>query len=72
MRAGIPNEATRKRTITLYLEISAFKKALEINNEQNMWVYVFERSGEVLWRTEGRITEEKSKALRDMLNQRIE
>ena len=72
MRAGIPSEATRKRTITLYLEKSAFKKALEINNEQNIWVYVFEKSGEVLWRTEGRITKEKSKALRDMLSQTIE
>jgi len=72
MRAGIPNEATRKRTITLYLEKSAFKKALEINDEQNMWVYVFENSGEVLWRTDGRITKEKSKALRDLLSQTIE
>ncbi len=72
MRAGILNEATRKRTITLYLEKSAFKKALEINDEQNMWVYVFENSGEVLWRTEGRITKEKSKALRDLLSQTIE
>ena len=72
MRAGIPNEATRKRTITLYLEKSAFKKALEINSEQNMWVYVFKKSGEVLWRTEGRITKETSEALQDLLSQTIE
>ena len=72
MRAGIPNEATRERTITLYLEKSAFKRALEINNEQNMWVYVFKKSGEVLWRIEGRISEEKSKALRELLSQTIE
>ena len=38
MRAGIPNEAARRRTITLYLDKSAFRKALEITNEQNIWV----------------------------------
>jgi hypothetical protein len=68
MRAGIPNEAARKRTITLYLDKSAFRKALEITNEQNIWVYLFDRSGDVLWRTEGRFTKDKLKALRDRLS----
>lgn len=69
MRAGIPSEATRKRTITLYLDKAAFRKALDINDERNMWLYLFRRSGEVLWRTEGRINEEKSAALREHLEQ---
>jgi hypothetical protein len=69
MRAGIPDEGARARTITLYLDKDAFTAALDIDNERSMWVYLFEKSGEVLWRTEGRITEEKRQALRDLLNQ---
>jgi hypothetical protein len=69
MRAGIPNEATRARTITLYLDKRAFRKALNIDNEQNIWVYLFDKSGNVLWCTEGRFTKEKSEALRNFLNQ---
>ena len=68
MRAGIPNKATRARTITLYLDKSAFRKALDIENEQNMWVYLFDKSGEMLWRTAGRFSQEKGTALRDALN----
>lgn len=64
MRAGIPNEATRARTITLYLDKSAFKRALAIDSEQQMWLYLFDSSGNVLWRTSGSLTEEKSAALR--------
>lgn len=69
MRAGIPNEATRARTITLYLDKSAFRKALDIENEQNMWVYLFSKSGRVLWRTAGRFSPEKGSALNNALIQ---
>lgn len=67
MRAGIPNPATRARTITLYLDKPAFRKALEIEGEQNIWLYLFDRSGEVLGRVEGKFTEEKGAALRDIV-----
>lgn len=69
MRAGIPNEATCGRTITLYLDKSAFRKALDIENEQNVWLYLFDKSGKVLWRTEGTFSPEKAAALSDTLNQ---
>jgi hypothetical protein len=68
MRAGITNEATRARTITLYLDKRAFRRALDITGEQNMWVYLFDNSGDVLWRTEGKFTREKGEALRNALN----
>ena len=69
MRAGIPNEATRARTITLYVDKQAFRKALEIDNEQNIWLYLFDKSGNVLWRIEGRLTKEKGEALRNVIDQ---
>ena len=67
MRAGIPNKATRERTITLYLEKRLFRKALEIENEQNIWLYLFDKSGHVLWRIEGRFAKEKGDALHNAL-----
>ncbi len=69
MRAGIPDEATRARTITLYLDKRAFKESLGIKSEQQIKVYLFDKSGDVLWLTEGRITEEKSQALQEVLRQ---
>jgi hypothetical protein len=69
MRAGIPNDATRARTITLYLDKHAFRKALDIQNEQTIWVYLFDKSGNVFWRIEGRFTKEKGEALRKAINQ---
>jgi hypothetical protein len=67
MRAGIPNEATRGRTITLYLDKLSFRKAIDIDDEQTMWLYLFDKVGEVLWRANGRITEDKQQALRNAL-----
>ena len=69
MRAGIPNDATRARTITLYLDKPTFRKSLDIENEQNIWVYLFDKPGNVLWRIEGRFTDEKGEALRNAINQ---
>ena len=67
MRAGIPNEATRARTITLYLDKSAFRNVLDIDNEANIWLYLFDKSGNVLWRTDGRVDEDKREALRAVI-----
>lgn len=69
MRAGIPDPATRARTVTLYLDKSAFRKALDIQHERSMWVYLFDKSGEVLWRAEGRYGQDKGQELRTLLGQ---
>ncbi len=69
MRAGIPNPITRARTITLYLNKNAFKQAVGIDNERSMWVYLFNKEGDVLWRVEGKLSEEKGRSLRDYLSQ---
>ena len=64
MRAGIPSDETRARTITLYLDKAAFRSALQINSEERIWLYLFDQAGEVLWRVDGRVTDEKYEALR--------
>jgi hypothetical protein len=69
MRAGIPDPATRARTITLYLDDkAAFKEALDIKHEGSMWVYLFDKSGEVLWRAEGKITQEHRETVQALLS----
>lgn len=68
MRAGIPNPTTREKTITLYLDKSVFRQALDIPHEDTIWVLVLDRRGNVLWRTEGVYSQQKG----DALNQKIQ
>ncbi len=53
MRAGIPDPVARERTITLYLDKTAFRKALQLPHEDDIHVLLLDRRGQVLWRTEG-------------------
>lgn len=63
MRAGIPNPATRQKTITLYLDKPVFRKALAIPDEQTIWVLLLDRDGNVIWRTDGGYNAENASAL---------
>ncbi len=71
MRAGIPNPETRARTITLYLDKAAFREALKIEDEQDIWLYLFDPSGQVQWRVSGGFTDEKGAALRQSVSQAL-
>jgi hypothetical protein len=59
MRAGIPDQTARERTITLYLDKDKFKAALEIQSEEIITLVLVNRQGDLLWRGEGRYSEEK-------------
>lgn len=63
MRAGIPNPATRQKTITLYLDKPVFRKALAIPDEGTIWVLLLDRDGNVTWRTDGGYSAEMAAAL---------
>jgi hypothetical protein len=63
MRAGIPDTKARERTITLYLDKPAFRQALDLPHERDIYLLVVDRGGSVLWRTEGAFTPEKGEAL---------
>lgn len=69
MRAGIPSRATRARTITLYLDKREFRQALGIPTEQEVWLYLFDRAGKVVWRTAGAFTPEKGAELTAVVTQ---
>jgi hypothetical protein len=53
MRAGIPNQKSRERTITLYLDKKGFKDALEMPDEAHIYVLLVDQEGQVLYYTRG-------------------
>lgn len=63
MRAGIPDETARERTITLYLDKNKFKSALNIASEDDIYLFLVNRQGDILWQGGGEYTPEKAKAL---------
>ena len=63
MRAGIPDPVARARTITLYVDKPAFRQALELPHEKDIYVLLVDREGNVLWRAEGIFTPEKGESL---------
>ena len=67
MRAGIPDPATRARTITLYLDKTALRRALDLAHEDDIYVLLVDDQGQVLWRTEGAFAPEKAESLRQAL-----
>jgi hypothetical protein len=67
MRAGIKSTDTRARTITLYIDKVKFREDLGIDSEDTIYVFLVDRRGEILWRREGAIEEEKSQSLQSVL-----
>ena len=67
MRAGIQDEKTRARTITLYLDKENFKRSLDIPNEDDIWTFLFDNEGQVLWHARGPFTAEKGEVLNEVL-----
>jgi ATP10 protein len=63
MRAGIPDPATRERTITLYVDKQAFMRALNMPDQDHIYILLTDRDGNVLWRSRGEMTLENSQSL---------
>ncbi len=71
MRAGIPSEETRRRTITLYIHKEPFKNELAIPDESDVHLFLVKPEGEVLWRASGEFTEEKGNSLLEDLGRAL-
>jgi hypothetical protein len=67
MKMGIPDQAAREATITLYLDKDAYRKALRIPTENTVVVMLVDRAGTILWRTEGAFDEGRAADLRGFL-----
>jgi hypothetical protein len=70
MRAGIPDQTARERTITLYLDKETFKSALDIANEGQIHIFLVDRDGTIFWRSSGEFTEGKASELLGVLEER--
>ena len=64
MRAGIPNARARERTVTLYIDMARFMRALGIPTKNEVQVLLVDRQGgTIVWRTTGSFDEAKGRAL---------
>jgi len=63
MRAGIPDPTARERTITLYIDKLGFRQALDLPHEEDIYVLLVNRQGQILWRVAGELTPEKTESL---------
>jgi hypothetical protein len=59
MRAGIPDQTARERTVTLYLDKKTFKSALDIPHEDDIYLFLVDRDGQIIWRATGAFTAQK-------------
>lgn len=53
MRAGIPDRAVRASTLCAYIDLDEFHRALKLPNLDTIYLYLLDRSGEILWRGQG-------------------
>ena len=67
MRAGIPAPEGRARTVTIYVDLDAFDRALGIPGRDRIYAFLVDGDGAILWRTDGAATPETIGALTDRL-----
>lgn len=72
MRSGIKDPKSRKKTVTLYLDKRAFREALGMEDEDNIYILLMDREGTVRWRSEGPCDAEKAKNLSDFIRAYVE
>ena len=67
MRAGIPNAKARQRTITLYLNKTAFRRTQKMPEEQHIYIFLLDQQGNEFFRARGSYQPEHETALRELL-----
>jgi hypothetical protein len=71
MRAGIPDQKARERTITLYLDKAKFLGQMGINSQEEIQVLLVETGGKILFRQSGRFAPEKGQSLVEALEKEL-
>lgn len=59
MRGGITSERMRSQVITLHIDKEPFNKHLYITDEKIVYVYVLDPEGKILYKDQGRFSQEK-------------
>ena len=68
MRGGIKSDKMRSQVITLHIDKEPFNKALEVVDEEIVYVFVVDKQGRILYRDKGQFNEEKGKSLLSFLH----
>ena len=71
MRGGIPDLATRSRTITLYTDKERFRQALDLSSEDHITVLLVDRHGEVMFRAQGAYRPDTARELAGAVEQQL-
>jgi hypothetical protein len=71
MRAGIVDEETRERTITIYTNKRNFKAQLGIPDEETIYIFLVGKDGRILSRIRGDFTQEKYRQLQNAIHKDI-
>lgn len=67
MRTGIPDPAVRDRTITLYIDVNRFLRALDLPDARRIYTLLVDRRGQVRHVISGPYTPENGLALQTAL-----
>lgn len=67
MRVGIPNAKARARTVTLYIDLAQFMRALDIPSKNEVHVLLVDRQGGIVWRTTGSFDQAKGRTLAEAI-----
>ncbi len=71
MRAGIPDKSARERTITIYTKREEFLTKLDIGGLDIIQIFLLNKDGRILWRSEGEFTEQKGIELQKVINENL-
>ena len=63
IRGQIHSEDERDRTVPLYVDTKAFRKALRLKTQGDVYAFLVDRAGRIAWRGEGDIDMEEVEAL---------
>ena len=67
IRSGCTDRLARERTIALYVDKAPFRQALDMHDEEHIYVLLVDGDGQVLWRERGALTPETLDALKAQL-----
>ncbi len=71
MRLGVPNREIRRKTVTLYLDVSTFNEALQVDHTDVIHILLLDADGTVLWREVGEYNTLKGDALTVEVGKRL-
>jgi hypothetical protein len=63
MRSGIKAESARARTVTLHLDKEEFNQHLGILNEEDIYLFLLDKSGTIIWQSKGVWSKDKEEDL---------